>query len=106
MTYEQFTQLNPEGDIYNLGYTNYLTAKLNQGFSFVAPTRGLDSLEVYVIGVAPKRPWHMDGIQAYWSKWFREMGVKNFKNGFCDIGILDNSMPSMQQSLIQRIFNH
>lgn len=30
MTYEQFTQLNPEGDIYNLGYTNYLTAKLNQ----------------------------------------------------------------------------
>jgi hypothetical protein len=30
MTYEQFIQLNPEGDIYNIGYTNYLTAKLNQ----------------------------------------------------------------------------
>jgi hypothetical protein len=30
MTYDQFIKLNPEGDIYNIGYTNYLTAKLNQ----------------------------------------------------------------------------
>lgn len=94
-------------EFFNANFTQQnLTSRLNQGFGFVVPTRGLDSLEVYVIGVAPKRPWHMDGIQAYWSKWFKEMGVKNYKNGFCDIGILDNSMPSMQQSLIQRIFNH
>ena len=30
MTYEQFIKLNPEGDIYNLGYTHYLASKLNQ----------------------------------------------------------------------------
>ena len=35
MTYEQFIQLNPEGEIYNLGYTNYLTAKLNQLNNFL-----------------------------------------------------------------------
>jgi len=44
MTYEQFTQLNPEGDIYNLGYTNYLTAKLNQINSYLTAKMDKESI--------------------------------------------------------------
>lgn len=44
MTYEQFTQLNPEGDIYNLGYTNYLTAKLNQINSYLTSKMDKESI--------------------------------------------------------------
>lgn len=44
MTYEQFTQLNPEGDIYNLGYTNYLAAKLNQINSYLTAKMDKESI--------------------------------------------------------------
>jgi hypothetical protein len=44
MTYEQFIQLNPEGDIYNKGYTNYLSAKLVQLNSYINATMKVDDI--------------------------------------------------------------
>jgi len=89
----------------NFNEQNYATKINQQAYGFIVPTKGLDSLEVYIIGVAPQRAWHQDVINAYWSKWLKEMGVKNYKNGQCQTCILDNSLPSMQKQIIESIIN-
>lgn len=84
--------------------TSYLTPKslaqlqLNKGnwkddmekknLGFIPATTNLNDLEVLVIGIVShndESPYSQDIIEAYWEKWFNEMGVKNYKIKNADI---------------------
>ena len=84
--------------------TSYLTPKSLRGLQlntsswkediekrnlgFISATEGLDDLEVLVIGITAQNdenPYTPDIIKAYWSRWFEEMGVKNYKIKNADI---------------------
>ncbi len=54
--------------------------QLNLGF--IPAEKDLNDLEILVIGIQSqnkKHPYALDIIEAYWSKWFQEMGVQKFK---------------------------
>ncbi len=84
--------------------TSYLTPKslsklkLNKGswkdemekkdLGFIPANSGLNDLEVLVIGITShndENPYTQDIIEAYWKKWFDEMGVKKYKIKNADI---------------------
>ncbi len=50
-------------------------------FGFIVANNDLSNLEVLVLGINPAKsnPYEEDVIRAYWSKWFDEMGVKNYE---------------------------
>lgn len=53
-----------------------------QDMGFIPATTNLQDLEVLVIGITSlneKNPYTPDIIEAYWSKWFEEMGVEKYK---------------------------
>lgn len=59
-----------------------------KGFGFIPATTNLNNLEVLVIGITShndKNAYAQDIIEAYWEKWFQEMGVKNYKIKNADI---------------------
>lgn len=53
----------------------------NKDYGFLTLDNDLSNLEILVLGVNPddKNPYEEDVIRAYWSKWFKEMNVKNFE---------------------------
>lgn len=84
--------------------TSYLTPKslnqlqLNKGnwkdeiekkdLGFIPATTNLNDLEILVIGIASQNdenPYTQDIIEAYWEKWFDDMGVKKYKIKKADI---------------------
>lgn len=64
------------------GFTakNYRQKLEEEDYGFQVSTTGLEDLEIYVIGIAPKHSWELDVLNHYWSNWFKEMGVKNFQD--------------------------
>lgn len=55
---------------------------------FIAANSELDDLEILVIGITShndENPYAQDIIEAYWKKWFDEMGVKKYKIKNADI---------------------
>ncbi len=59
-----------------------------RNLGFIPATSNLDDLEVLVIGITAQNdenPYTPDIIKAYWSRWFEEMGVKNYKIKNADI---------------------
>ena len=55
---------------------------------FIPANSGLNDLEVLVIGITShndENPYTQDIIEAYWKKWFDEMGVKKYKIKNADI---------------------
>lgn len=73
----------------------------NEGYAFQVPVTGLDNLEVFVIGIAPKNSWELDVLNSYWSQWLREMGVKNFQDDNWSRYLRQADLPSEVDNLIQ-----
>lgn len=50
-------------------------------YGFLTANENLSNLEVLVLGINPdaKNPYEEDVIRAYWSKWLKEMKVKDFE---------------------------
>lgn len=67
-----------------------------QDFGFVSANDNLNNLEVLVLGINPddKNPYEEDVIRAYWTKWLRDMNVKNFE-------IKQADLPSNLKKVIQ-----
>ncbi len=84
--------------------TSYLTPKsLNQlqlnksnwkdemgkkDLGFIPATTNLNDLEILIIGITSRNdenPYSQEIIEAYWEKWFKEMGVKKYKIKNADI---------------------
>lgn len=78
------------------GFTaeNYRQKLEEEDFGFQAPVTGLDDLEIYVIGIAPKQSWELDVINHYWSQWFKEMGVKNYQDSDWKSYFKDADLPA------------
>lgn len=54
----------------------------NQQYGFIKANGNLENLEVLVIGIQSanlNNPYTIDIIRAYWSLWFKEMGIQKFK---------------------------
>jgi hypothetical protein len=65
-----------------LANSKWETTLNEKGYGFIKANDSLDDLEVLVIGIEslnPKNPYAIDVMRAYWTNWFNEMGVKNFK---------------------------
>ncbi len=80
---------------------NYQSKITNEGYDFQVPVTGLDSLEVFVIGLASKNSWELDVLNSYWSKWLKEMGVKNFQDENWSRYLKKADLPSEVDNLIQ-----
>ena len=55
---------------------------------FIPASKGLEDLEILVLGITnenPRNSYSNDIIEAYWEKWFLEMGIKTFKIKTADI---------------------
>lgn len=65
-----------------LSNSKWETTLKEKGYGFIKANDNLEDLEVLVIGIEslnPKNPYAIDVMRAYWTKWFKEMGVKKFK---------------------------
>lgn len=65
-----------------LSNSKWETTLKEKGYGFIKANDNLEDLEVLVIGIEslnPKNPYAIDIMRAYWTKWFKEMGVKKFK---------------------------
>ncbi len=85
---------------------NYQSKLDNEGYAFQVPVTGLDNLEVFVIGLAPNKSWEIDVLNAYWSKWFRDMGVKNFQDDNWDTYLKQADLPSELNELIENFIHN
>jgi len=80
-----------------LNISNWETKIKEKNLGFLPATSDLEDLEVLVIGIEnqnPENPYTQDILQAYWSQWFEEMGVKRYK-------IKDADLPSNMEKVIQ-----
>ena len=71
-------------DQLNLKKSNWKEVMEEKDLGFIPATQNLDNLEVLVIGINSlndSNPYAQDIIEAYWTKWFTEMGIseENFK---------------------------
>lgn len=80
---------------------NYKDKIKNKGFGFQVPSNELDGLEVFVVGLSPKRSWELDVLKAYWGQWLRDMGVKNFQSQNSNKYLKQADLPSQVDELIQ-----
>ena len=80
---------------------NYQSKITKEGYDFQVPVTDLDNLEVFVIGLAPKNSWELDVLNSYWSKWLKEMGVKNFQDENWGRYLKKADLPSEVDNLIQ-----
>ncbi len=85
---------------------NYQSKIENDGYGFHVPVTGLDSLEVFVIGFAPKNRWELDVLNSYWSSWLKEMGVKNFQDDNWNRYLKQADLPSEIDNLIQNFMHN
>ena len=69
-------------------------------YGFIPVKNDLGNLEIMVIGINPPKvyPQDYDIIRKYWSKWFKEMNVANFK-------ILKTDLPTYTTDEIESFFN-
>ena len=81
--------------------SNYQTKLDKQDYGFKLPTTGLEDLEIYLIGIAPKQSWEQDVLLHYWTNWFEEMGVKNFQDGNGIKFIKEADLPANLDNSIQ-----
>lgn len=81
--------------------SNYKIKLENEGYGFEVVTSGLEDLEVYLIGLAPKQSWEQDVLLHYWMNWFEAMGVKNFQNGNGRKYIKEADLPANIDNAIQ-----
>jgi hypothetical protein len=90
-------------ELSNWGFNskNYQSKINNEAYTFQVPVTGLDSLEVFVIGLAPKNSWEIDVLNSYWSIWLKEMGVKNFQDESYSRYLKKADLPSEIDILIQ-----
>lgn len=72
-----------------------------EGYGFKLPTSGLNDLEIYLIGIAPKKSWKQDVLLRYWTNWFEDMGVKNFQDGNGKRYIKEADLPANIDNAIQ-----
>ena len=81
--------------------SNYQSKLENDGYGFQLATTGLEDLEVYLIGIAPKQSWEQDVLLHYWTNWFQAMGVKNFQDGNGIKYIKEADLPANIDNAIQ-----
>lgn len=93
--------LSSELSKWGFSANNFQSKIDNDGYAFQAPVTGLDNLEVFVIGIAPNKSWELDVLNIYWSKWMREMGVKNFQDDNWSRYLKKADLPSEIDNLIQ-----
>lgn len=58
---------------------NNYKKKLQEGYGFLVPDVNLEDLEIFVLGLDPKRSWEEDVLNDYWWNFFNGMKVKNFQ---------------------------
>lgn len=71
-----------------LNKANWKDEMEKKDLGFIQANSGLHDLEVLVIGITShndENPYTLDVIEAYWAKWFDEMGVKKYKIKKADI---------------------
>lgn len=88
-------------DKWGINSQNFKTKILNEGYGFQVPTTGLEELEVFVIGLAPKQSWELDVLNLYWSDWLKAMGVKNFQNEEGQKYLKQADLPSQIDLIVQ-----
>lgn len=60
----------------------------SRNLGFIAATKGLEDIEVLVIGIQSqnsKHPYAQEIIESYWKTWLTEMGVKKYKIKSADL---------------------
>ncbi len=79
-----------------LDNNNWESRLKENGYGFIPATRGLDNLEILVLGINPdtKNPFEEDVIVKYWSDWFDAMDVKNYE-------IKGAELPSNMEKIIK-----
>jgi hypothetical protein len=79
---------------------NYKTLFEKNKLGFIPATKGLQNLEVIVLGINPakKNAYEEDVINLYWTDWFKAMNVKKFY-------IKPASLPTDLDPVIQRIIS-
>lgn len=89
------------------GFTNinYQKKLEEEGYGFQVPTKGLNDLEVYVIGIEPKQDWELDVIDNYWTNWLKRMGVKNFQGDHSEEYLKQAELPADLNRSIQGFIN-
>ena len=71
-----------------LNKSSWLDEMTKKDIGFIPANTELNNLEVLVIGITShnnQNAYAQDVIEAYWSKWFEEMGVKKYKIKNADI---------------------
>lgn len=79
---------------WGINQNNYKVFLEEKGYGFKVPTTGLEDLEVYIIGIAPKESWQLDVLNHYWINWLKEMGVKNFQGENAENFIKQTDLPA------------
>ena len=87
----------------NLKSSNWKKVMKEKDMGFIPANQNLEDLEVLVIGINSlndENPYAQDIIQAYWSKWFEEMGIAegNYK-------IKNAVIPSNMEGVIMNFIN-
>ena len=87
----------------NLKSSNWKQIMDEKDLGFIPANKNLENLEVLVIGINSlndENPYAQDIIQAYWSKWFEEMGIPdgNYK-------IKNAVIPSNMEKVINDFVN-
>ncbi|MDO6854224.1 hypothetical protein Q4599_11595 [Cellulophaga lytica] len=70
-----------------LNKTNWKEKIEQKDYGFITENKNLSNLEVLVLGINAdkKNPYEEDVITAYWTKWFKEMNVKEFEMKQADL---------------------
>lgn len=98
--------LSKELDKWGFNAKNYSTKISNEKYGFQVPVTDLDNLEVFVIGLAPKRNWELDVLNSYWSNWLKAMGIRNFQNDNWNSYLKQADLPSEMDNLIQNFIHN
>lgn len=66
---------------FSLNDSKWETKFKEKNYGFLPATQNLKNLEVLVLGIHPdtKNPYEEDVIIAYWSSWFKAMGIEKFE---------------------------
>lgn len=82
---------------FGLNKNDYENKFRTGGYGFITKNKGqLAKLNILVVGIAPSKsnPYDEELINLYWSSWFKEMGIKNFK-------IISSDLPSNLDPVIK-----
>ena len=81
---------------FGLNKSDFASRFKSGGYGFLPVNKDLSKLNVIVLGVkaSNNNPYDEDLINLYWSTWFKEMGIKNFK-------IISSDLPSNLDPVIK-----